>query len=141
MTISIGFILQDADEAKGTAVVFSTPDNNFTFDQLKKLIEGVVDHPTMRDRYDLDAADRATTFDIARACNIPLARFTYHNVKLKDWCVSACKAIQADYPEGKVIVMEDVELLYRSIAMAYREVNFLDIVGDWNGVFVIKTEK
>lgn len=138
MTISLGFILQDADEDEGTAVVFSTPDNNFTFDKLKKLIEGVVDHPSMRDRYDLDAADRTVTFDIARAANIPLARFTYHNVKLKNWCQDAVKAIQSDNPNVFATVLEDIPLLYRSIAMAYRENNFLDIIGDWHGVFVVK---
>ena len=133
MSIILGFLLRDETEKDQAGVVLTTEDDNLNFEGLKQMLLSVINHPDLRDRFDLPSASDELTHDIIAIEGVAIGRFTFHNVTRRDWARDSATVLAKQNPDCKVICLDPTALALVANNSA-RGLSFSDIAGPWHGV-------
>lgn len=141
MRKTLGFaIFEKGSSDAATAIVMTTTDRSFNYDSLCSMLNAVVHHRDMRDKYDLPMADYEVELDFMAAGGIAVARFSYTDVTRRDWVQDCVKTLRLQNPECEFVVLETAEILSNSIKASGKTPTMDEFYGPWKGVFVVETE-
>lgn len=139
MSMTLCFLIKDASEPDQVAVILTTPNNSFKFEDLMQYLVSVIDHEDMLGRFQLPLASREITTDIVAFEGVAIARFTYHDVERSDWTKDLPAALAKQNTDCQIVVA-DPKALALMVKVSARPLSIWDVCGPWNGVVVIEND-
>jgi len=130
-------LIKDADEPEMAAMLFQS-EHEMDFDEIKTIIERVVNYDDLQDKFYCRMADEETTYSIIDVMGVPLPLFTYHNVTRRDWPRAVADVITKN-AIGYVVINFTPEAMAIAVKNTAGIMGLGDVTGPLRGIPHLET--
>lgn len=132
MKFIYAFLIKDAEEDVMSGVTLATNDS-LDFNDIKRMLERVVRAEELQDKFYLSMASEETTYDVIAVGDVPIGRFTFHEVTRRDWAIDVPSVLSIQNSDC-VITQFTPEALASVIANTMGVMELDDVGGDLRGI-------